>query len=60
MERNQQKSVQVIDRCFAILEEIAKNNGEAALALLAKSLDLPHSTIHRILEIGRASCGVRV
>lgn len=50
MERNQQKSVQVIDRCFAILEEIAKNNGEAALALLAKSLDLPHSTIHRILS----------
>lgn len=50
MDRNRQKSVQVIDRCFAILEGIAKNNGEAALAYLSRSLDFPHSTVHRILS----------
>ena len=42
-------SVQVLERCFAIMEAIAANQGEASLATLGKSLSIPHSTIHRIL-----------
>jgi DNA-binding IclR family transcriptional regulator len=48
-ERNRNKSIQVLNRCFLILEAIAANQGEASLATLGKSLAIPHSTIHRIL-----------
>ena len=48
--KNKNNSVQVIDRCFAILEEIADNQGEASLAELGRALSIPHSTIHRILS----------
>ncbi len=49
-DRNRNKSVQVLERGFAILEEIARNNGEAPLAVLGKGLQIPRSTIHRILS----------
>ena len=49
-ERNRNKSVQVLNRCFYILEAIAANQGEASLSTLSKSLSIPHSTIHRILS----------
>lgn len=45
----QSKSIQVLNRCFMILEAIAANQGEASLATLGKMLPIPHSTIHRIL-----------
>jgi len=45
----QSKSIQVLNRCFLILEAIAANQGEASLATLGKMLSIPHSTIHRIL-----------
>ncbi len=48
-DRNRNKSVQVLERSFAILEEIARNKGEASLAALAKGLAIPRSTIHRLL-----------
>ncbi|NLY74565.1 MAG: IclR family transcriptional regulator [Firmicutes bacterium] len=47
---NRNKSVQVLERCFLILEAIAANQGEASLSALSKSLFIPHSTIHRILS----------
>jgi IclR family KDG regulon transcriptional repressor len=43
-------SVQVLTRCFSILEAIAANQGEISLAALSKILAIPHSTIHRILS----------
>jgi IclR family KDG regulon transcriptional repressor len=49
-ERNRNHSVQVLNRCFAILEAIAANQGEISLAALSKVLSIPHSTIHRILS----------
>lgn len=48
--RNRNKSVQVLERSFAVLEEIAKNNGEVSLGALVKSIGIPHSTTHRILS----------
>ncbi len=48
-EQNRNHSVQVLNRCFAIWEAIANNQGEASLATLSKVLAIPHSTIHRIL-----------
>ncbi len=48
-EQNRNNSVQVLERCFIILEAIAANQGEASLATLGKMLSIPHSTIHRIL-----------
>jgi IclR family KDG regulon transcriptional repressor len=47
---NRNHSVQVLTRCFAILEAIAVNQGEVSLATLSKVLAIPHSTIHRILS----------
>lgn len=48
--QNQGNSVQVLERCFMILEAIAVNQGEVSLAILGKSLTIPHSTIHRLLS----------
>lgn len=47
---NNTKSIQVVERCFAIMEEIALCGGEAPLSHLSKSIGLPHSTIHRFLS----------
>lgn len=47
---NRNKSVQVLERCFKILEAIAANQGEASLIALAKTLAIPRSTVHRILS----------
>ena len=48
--QNRNKSIQVLERCFSVLEAIAENQGEASLAVLGRSLSIPHSTIHRILS----------
>lgn len=49
-ERNRNKSVQVLERGIAILEQIAENKGESSLAALSKNLAIPRSTIHRLLS----------
>lgn len=46
----QNQPVKSLDRSFQVLEEIARNHGEASLTTLAKNLQLPPSTIHRILS----------
>ena len=48
--RNRNKSIQVLERCFTIMEEIARQQGETSLNNLHKQLNIPHSTIHRVLS----------
>src|SRR5690554_5292262 len=45
-----EKNIQVIKRCFTILEMIAANGGSASLSVISKTSSLPHSTTHRILS----------
>lgn len=47
---NDANSSTVVDKAFMILEFIASQKGGVSLATLVKELDIPKTTIHRLLE----------